>query len=373
MPRQGKNIYRRKDGRWEGRYSKGKINGKYRYGSVFGKTYDEVEQKLDAMKSENSNISAVSEVLFEDIALEWLSVQQPELKVSSYSKYRNLLKSYLIPEFGKFSIQSISRGEVSKFSRMMLIEGGMRKKGLSPKTVNSMLSVLKNVLDYASREKGLTVADIGDVSVRQKQKPMRILSRSEQETLNRYLCAKLNPSNLGILLCLYTGMRIGEICALKWGDIFIEEQYLFVHQSMQRIQRSGEAEKKTEIVIQSPKSDCSIRRIPLPYEVLQLLISVRKPDEAFLLTGMTYSFMEPRCMENQFKSVMKTCGIPNMNFHALRHTFATRCVELGFDIKSLSEILGHASVNITLNRYVHPSMELKQENMNLLSSILTTN
>ena len=201
---------------------------------------------------------------------------------------------------------------------------------------------------------------------------MRVLSRCEQGTLSKYLCKKLSPCNLGILLCLYTRLRIGEICALKWGDIFIEEQYLFVHQSMQRIQLNRISGKKTEIVIQSPKSDCSIRRIPIPYEVLQLLIPVKKPDEAFLLTGSAYSYIEPRCMENQFKSVMKACGISNVNFHTLRHTFATRCVELGFDVKSLSKILGHASVNITLNRYVHPSMELKQENMNLLSSLLTT-
>lgn len=373
MPRQGKNIYRRKDGRWEGRYSKGKSDGKYRYGSVFGKTYDEVEQKLDALKSKNSNISAISEVLFEDIALEWLSVQQPELKASSYAKYRNLLKSYMIPEFGRLPIQSITRGEVSKFSRKMLIEGGIKGKGLSSKTVNSILSVLKNILDYTLREKEISVVDIADISVRQQQKPMRILSRTEQEILSRYLCEDPTSCNLGILLSLYTGLRIGEICALKWEDIFIEEQYIFVHKSMQRIQTNEKSDRKTEIVIQSPKSDCSVRRIPIPYEVLQLLIPAKKQNEAFLLTGMAYSYIEPRCMENQFKSVMKTCGIQNVNFHALRHTFATRCVELGFDIKSLSEILGHASVNITLNRYVHPSMELKQENMNLLSSILTTN
>lgn len=373
MPRQGKNIYQRKDGRWEGRYPKGKLDGKYRYDSVFGKTYSEVAEKLDILKKTGQYAADVSGTIFKDVATEWLSVQQPELKASSYAKYNNLLKSYLIPKFGALPIESLSRGEVSKFSRKMLIDGGVREEGLSPKTVNSMLSVLKSVLDYASREKGLSVADIGDISVRQQQKPMRILSRCEQETLSRYLCKEPNPCNLGILLCLYTGLRIGEVCALKWGDIFIEEQYLFVYRSMQRIQLSGESEKKTEIVIQSPKSDCSVRRIPIPYEVLQLLIPARKQDEAFLLTGKSYSFMEPRCMENQFKSVIKACGIPNVNFHALRHTFATRCVELGFDIKSLSEILGHASVNITLNRYVHPSMELKQENMNLLSSILTTN
>lgn len=109
---------------------------------------------------------------------------------------------------------------------------------------------------------------------------------------------------------------------------------------------------------------------PIPDEMLSLLVPEQKQDEAFILTGMVHSFIEPRCMENYFKAAVDACELKDVNFHALRHTFATRCVELGFDIKSLSEILGHSSENITLNRYVHPSMELKQKNMNMLSGLL---
>lgn len=371
MPRQGKNIYLRKDGRWEGRYQKDKINGKTKYGYVFGKTYEEAEQKLDAVKAELKEPTVLSSCSFESVSLEWLTTQKPQLKTSSYAKYANLLNSYLISSFGAIPIQSITRNEAMKYSRELLASGGIFRQGLAPKTVNSIVSVLKNVLEYASRELGISSASIGDISVRQPQKPMRILSRLEQTTLSDKLRNEPSPCNLGILMCLYTGMRIGEICALTWGDINIEEQFLFVHRSMQRVQ-TGEKDKKTKIVIQTPKSDCSIRKIPIPDEMLQLLIQSRKQDDAFLLTGMIHSYMEPRSMENRFKKVTGICGISNINFHALQHTFATRCVELGFDIKSLSEILGHASVNITLNRYVHPSMELKQENMNRLSALLTT-
>lgn len=372
MPSKQKNIYQRKDGRWEGRYSRGKVDGKTRYGYVFGKTYEEAERKLDAIVEGKKMAPSVSKRTFESLSSEWLELQHPKLKASSYAKYANLLKSYLNPSFGNSPIESISRNEVVRFSRDMLKNGGVKGKGLAPKTVNSIISVLKNVLDFAEKEREISVTDIGNVSVRQQQKPMMILSRNEQAILSDYLRSDPNPCHLGILLCLYTGMRIGEICALKWEDIFIDEQYLFVHQSMQRIQTSGESGRKTKVVIQTPKSDCSIRKIPIPDEVLQLLIPLKKQDEAFLLTGTVQDFIEPRCMENQFKMVTNACGISNINFHALRHTFATRCVELGFDIKSLSEILGHASVNITLNRYVHPSMELKQENMNRLSALLTT-
>lgn len=140
---------------------------------------------------------------------------------------------------------------------------------------------------------------------------------------------------------------------------------------MQRIQTNDPEKAKTEVIIHPPKSSCSIRKIPIPNELLQLLLPFQKDEDTFLLTGLADSFMEPRCLENHFKSVIAGCNIQDVHFHTLRHTFATRCVEIGFDIKSLSEILGHANVNITLNRYVHPSMELKQKNMNMLSAFFT--
>ena len=182
------------------------------------------------------------------------------------------------------------------FSRMMLTIGGSKRNGLTPKTINGALSVLKNIFWFAEVEKSCAVADIKNISVRQPQKAMRILTRSEQIALSDYLCVNQTPCHLGILLCLYTGMRIGEICALKWGDIHIDEQYLYIHQSMQRVQTSTVSKSKTVVLIQSPKSECSIRKIPIPAEILQLLIPIKQPDEAFLLTGMTHKFLEPRSL-----------------------------------------------------------------------------
>lgn len=373
MSRQGKNIYQRKDGRWEGRYIKDHKDGKARYGYVFGKSYEEAERKLDDIVRPASGFAGNKETgLFSSVSEDWLENLKPQLKPASIARYSNILTSYLMPEYGSRHLEKITRDDVSSLSRKLLMEGGMKKAGLAPKTVNSILSVMKNIFDYASSEKGMRTASIQDISVKQPQKPLRILSRNEQQKFSQYLMGNLTPCNLGILLCLYTGLRIGEICALKWIDIYFEEQYLYVHQSMQRIQIIDGESKKTEVQISTPKSDFSIRRIPLPDEMLVLLKTSQKQDDAFLLTGLVHSFVEPRCMENYFKAAVEECGLEDVNFHALRHTFATRCVELGFDIKSLSEILGHSSVNITLNRYVHPSMELKQKNMNMLSDFLTT-
>lgn len=309
------------------------------------------------------------DVIFSMIAKEWFSLERPQWKQSSVMKYSNILNAYLLPDFANKKISEITRTEVVAFSSRLLREGGVKRKGLSPKTVTSILSVLKNVFRYAERIKGYPVADIGDIVVKQSQRPMRILSIAEQQKLNKYLCDDLSPCNLGILVCLYTGLRVGEICALKWGDISFDEQYLYVHETMQRIQTNESGANKTIIMISTPKSDCSVRRVPLPDNIFMLLKAHRKQNNAYLLSGIVQEYVEPRTMQNRFKAVSRQCNIHNANFHALRHTFATRCVELGFDIKSLSEILGHSSVNITLNRYVHPSMELKQKNMNMLSEL----
>lgn len=372
MPRQEKNIYLRKDGRWEGRFIKERVDGKIHYGYVFGKTYEEVERNLNVASFENNVSIYGHEDSFAKLANEWLLLGTPQLKTSSIAKYTNLLNLYLLPVFGDKQVSSILRSDIIQWSRELLTAGGAKDKGLAPKTVNSVLSLMRNILEFAAREKNIPIADTKDISVKQPQKPMRILSRAEQQRLSGYLRENLTPCNMGILLCLYTGLRIGEICALTWEDILIEEQCLYIHQTMQRVQIKGNVERKTEVIILPPKSNCSIRRIPIPDEIRQLLLTIPKQDKAYLLTGMVHSYVEPRNMENRFKAVTRECDISDINFHALRHTFATRCVELGFDVKSLSEILGHASVNITMNRYVHPSMELKQRNMNLLSELLTT-
>lgn len=306
---------------------------------------------------------------FENIADQWLNSLKPQLKESSIVKYTNILNLHLFPEFSNREITEITRNNIRTFSCNLLVSGNHKNQGLSPKTVTDILSVLKSIFRYATLEKNLLVADIKGISVKKQQKPMRILSRIEQTTLSNYLCSELTLCNLGILLCLYTGLRIGELCALKWEDISFKEQSLYVHQTMQRIQTFKENGNETYVKISTPKSDCSIRKIPIPGEIFQLIKSSEKPADTFFLTGLPDIYIEPRTMQNRFKYIIGQCKIGDTNFHALRHTFATRCIELGFDIKCLSEILGHANVNITLNRYVHPSMELKQKNMNMLSDL----
>lgn len=379
MSRRGENIYKRKDGRWEGRYIKGYYEGKARYGYIYARTYKEVRDKLLTIVktiefSPKQSLYVSKDSINENfgvVANEWFASLKPQLKESSIVKYSNILDNYLLPAFGVRQIDDISRNDVIAFSNQILANGGVKGNGLSPKTVTGIISVFKSIFVYTMQTKKYQVADLRNISIKQPQKPMKVLNRTEQKKLSNYLCQHLTLCNLGILLSLYTGLRIGEICALKWGDISFEEQLLHIKKTMQRIQKKGDGKKRTIILESAPKSDCSIRTIPIPDDVFRLIADQDYPQNAYFLTGMAHKYIEPRTMQNHFKAVIKDCGISNTNFHALRHNFATHCVELGFDLKCLSEILGHASVNITLNRYVHPSMELKQKNMNMFSDLFS--
>lgn len=364
----GKNIYLRKDGRWEGRLRTGTVNGKTVFSYVYAASYEEAVNKLAELALKRSgSYSQPSENIFRNVAEEWINLQKPRLKPASLSSYTNILNSYLIPRFGDKPITEIERSEFVVFVYSLLECKGPDRKGLSASTVSTILTVTKSILRYASWEKGLSVADICGIPIRKEKSEPLFLSRSQQTCLLCWLYKHLTPCNLGILLSLYTGIRLGELCALKWKDISKEDQSVMVYQTMQRVQRREE--KRTEIIVQPPKSISAVRTIPVAEEIAVLLADNRKEDEAYLLTGKTDCFLEPRTLQRRFKKVLKESGLGDINFHALRHTFATRGIEAGFDPKTLSSVLGHATVSLTLNKYVHPTMEQKQRNMNLLSGL----
>lgn len=374
MPRKGENIYKRKDGRWEGRYIKSRTEtGKPQYGYVYAKTYRDVKAKLrDKISAFMMPIPTplYDSDLFVTVAKEWLDNIKPQIKESTSNKYQNLLNSYILPIFGEMKLECITYDFIENHCNTLLQSGGKKGTGLSPKTVSDVLSVIRNILKFAILKGEIVPCDGTIVHIKHASSQMRIFSKTEQEQLCKYLYDNLDSYNIGILLCLFTGMRIGEICALRWEDISFPDQTIRVHHTLQRVQDKTHSDKKTKIVITTPKSACSIRTIPIPDVILKILENHKKVVVGYVLTNSNTIFIEPRTMQNHFKKALKNSNIAPANFHATRHTFATRCIELGFDIKSLSEILGHATVNITLNRYVHPTLELKKENMQKLSSLL---
>lgn len=379
MPRRGENIYKRKDGRWEARYIKQHSpEGRAIYGYLYARTYRDVKAKLQEHKNFSDSKPAGRECkvvsdgkkTFQTIAENWLSSIMPQVKMSTNNKYRNLLDSYIYPRFGTRMISCMTHDFIEAQCNELLQFGGREGTGLSPKTVADILSVIRSVLKFAIKSGEGVPCDGQSVQIKRPVNEMRVLSRNEQEQLCKYLYSDLNEYNIGILVCLFTGLRVGEICALRWEDISISDQTIHVRQAMQRIQDKSGGQAKTQIIISAPKSACSSRTIPIPDDLLRIIISHKSTSSGFFLTNNTQRFIEPRTMQNRFKYALKASAVSDANFHSLRHTFATRCVELGFDVKSLSEILGHASVNITMNRYVHPSMELKKENMQRLSELI---
>lgn len=395
MAKRGENIYHRKDGRWEGRYILGrKEDGRYKYGYIYGKNYLETKKELmnrkndldlpsDVLnwKTEREALLAAEEmamkqaessgpILFRYPVEGWLAASQRRVRESTYTKYWNVVHSYILPELGEIEWENLNWETIDLFCHRLIASGGKKQQGLSPETVADTLSVIRNIFRYATSRGYEKPCDISSITIKREIKDMRILSRREQETLCDHLLTHLNDRNLGILLCLFTGLRLGEICALRWEDVSFSEQALYVHQTMQRLQNRGKTGKKTRVIITPPKSRSSIRRIPVPDELADILFVYGKEKTGYVLTGKEEAFVEPRTMERYFARILKEAELEKVNFHALRHTFATRCVEMSFDLKSLSEILGHTNVNITLNRYVHPSMDLKRRNMQRLAALL---
>ncbi len=371
MPRKGENIYKRKDGRWEGRYIKGRRDGKALYGAVYARSYRDVKKKLDDAKRSLEEKSYASKAgNLADIGNRWLSDMSCTLKASSVNKYGDLLRCYILPEFGGHEFSEITNQNIIDFISTLLSSGGKKQQGLAPSTVAEVLSAMNSIRIYALRRDCTVAFSPECVNIKREQKDIRVFSLEEQNCVLNHLQENMNPTALGILICFFTGIRIGELCALKWDDFNLPEKKMQIRRTMQRLRVDDLEGRKTAVRIFEPKSACSIRTIPLPEAIVGLLEKYYTPG-AFLLTCKSGKFVEPRTMQNRFKSILSSCNISDANFHAIRHTFATRCIELGFDVKSLSEILGHASVAITMNRYVHPTMDLKTTNMNRLSDLFT--
>lgn len=355
MSRRGENIYKRKDGRWEGRFQTVvSSGGNKKYQSVYGKTYREVKEKLNeclinaTLPNQDNN-----KILFKQVAMQWLSYTKPHVKESTYLKYKTEVENHILPEIGNVILNDISKRHLAFFTEHLMSE-----KNLSKTSVNNILIISSMILRYAEEEYNIHLPKIQLLKTDKQE--MRVLSTNEQKILLKYLAEDDNPYHLSIILAMYTGMRIGEICALQWEDV--EENVIHINKTMQRM-KSGE---KTEIIISSPKTITSKRDIPISVQLIEILKNYRQ-ENGYVVCQESGKYIEPRLLQQHFKRIIQCCNIPPANFHSLRHTFATRCVEVGVDVKTLSEILGHSDVKTTLNKYVHSSFKHKQEQMNRLN------
>lgn len=372
MARRGENIYKRKDGRWEARYANGyKANGQTRYSSVYAATYREVKEKREQRRKElDAGLTKACRLTIQMLCLQWLERIRSMVKESSYARYRLLICAHIISLLGGLHLEDMTANTLSKFINGKLDHGRSDGKGgLSPKTVQDITIVLRSVLKMAQREYGCRTQSDTVRLPKAITPEMRLLSDEDLSRLDTHLKSAPNNSNMGILLCMYTGIRLGEVCALRWSDIDWRDNTLRIRKTVLRLPRQGdESEATTRLTVTRPKTRKAERVIPLPQNLAAQLrkCAVGQPSEAHILTGRPGRFMDPRTYQYRFQRLLERLGIERVNFHALRHTFATRCIRSGMDVKSLSEILGHSTVEMTLNRYVHSCMEMKRKQMDQL-------
>ena len=370
MSRRGENIRKRKDGRWEARYPSG-VNekGQKTYSSVYGDTYKEAKEKRNwVLQHQNSYPKVLSnKPLFSEILELWITDNRIHLKNATIYRYSYLIETHILPELGAIQVDQITSSTINAFLAKKLSDGRIDGRGgLSTAYVRSIMLVINSALQFATENRlcNPLLTQIHKPPLQSKE--LAVLSKDEQKKLESVLLTDMNETKLGIYISLYTGLRIGEICALSWEDIDIANRTIYVRHTLTRIRVIENGKTVTKNSIDTPKTKSSLRCIPICSTLAQVLNDYLPNVTSEYVVSNKAGFVSPRTFEYRYKKIMKESKISFINYHGLRHTFATRCIESGVDVKSLSEILGHANVSITLNTYVHSSMELKRAQMEKL-------
>lgn len=372
MAKRGDNIRKRKDGRWEGRYKKGRAaDGSIIYGSVYGKTYKEAKEKMASIISHPLQLATPKGQgkTFGEVLNLWMDNNRVRLKGGTINKYQNLIDTHIMPELGLTKVNELSATRINTFLDAKISRGRIDGSGgLSASYVRSIMLVINAAIKYAVSEQLCSPLKTPICKPSADKTELSILSSEEQKKLEASLLNNFDLTGAGIYISLHTGLRIGEVCSLAWNDIDMNKRVIHVRHTVARI-RSGNSASSTILIIDTPKTKASKRDIPISSTLLPILLKLKTlSSKGFILTG-TSEFINPRTFEYRYHKILDDCGITSVNYHALRHTFATRCVEAGVDIKSLSEILGHGDVSVTLNTYVHSSLEMKRNQLEKLTTL----
>lgn len=297
----------------------------------------------------------VTEKNISKIADLWKEEKRQFVKKSTFAAYSLIVETHLQPAFG--NLTTVTEKDVQDFVLHKL------NGGLSQKTIKDMLIVLRMILKFGAKKNYCVYAPIDVIfpTDRERQE-LEVLSIANQKKIMRFVEDNFTFRNLGIFICLSTGIRIGEICALTWEDIDTENGIIHIRKTIQRIYVKENGIKKTELLIDTPKTATSMRDIPMIKDLYEILKPLKKVvnNDYFVLTNEATP-TEPRTYRNYYKKLLDKLGIPPIKFHGLRHSFATRCIESKCDYKTVSVILGHSNISTTLNLYVHPNYEQKKK------------
>ena len=366
MARQGDNIYKRKDKRYEGRYIIGRNPDRTpRFGYVYGKSYAEVKEKLLPLKliyrRPQNGIRFTG--TFSDYVKRWLEIMSKEknLKPSTYISYYGKIYNHIIPILGDKLPHMLKKSDVENFMDKL------SDKGLSAGTITNVFRLLSVIISKAQDE-NVIVENIckGIRKPYMQKRKITVLSRNAQYLLERS-CEKEKTGILP-LLALYTGMRVGEISALKWSDVDLDEGLLYVKGTAQRITKHIGNEKKTKVYIGAPKTASSERVIALSPRMIDYLLKHKETADSEYVISCKGHIAEPRVCQYRFEVLLKKAGIGKVSFHSLRHTYATRCLEQGIDVKTLSQLMGHSGVEMTL-KYGDSMIEHKKRAVLLLDNM----
>lgn len=358
MARKGENIFKRKDGRWEARYAKERdLNGKIiRYGYIYGKSYIDAKIKkdkaLENLKFKKFEKNYIDNTIFSLAIIKWLN-NKTYIKDSTLYNYNSIINGRLIPYFKDIKMNQLTKQHICNFIKFL------KEQKLSSKRIKDILMVLNQFLkeneiyikfDYPSLDK----------------KQIITFSDYEISIIEKNVLNTNDIKKFAILLTLFTGMRIGELCALQWKDIDLQNKIIHITKNIIRTKANIFDKSKTITKIDIPKTVNSVRDIPINDVLISFLKKFKKEDKIFLLTEKEY-FMSPNKYYYFYKKYLSSLNLNCYNFHITRHTFATRCLSFGMDVKTLSVILGHTSIKITLDLYVHISDEEKRRQINKLS------
>lgn len=304
--------------------------------------------------------SSILNMKFSEGVDNWLKFKKPQIKESTYLNYKQKINSKLKNELGEMTIGELLNFDFNNFVERLL-------STLSEKTVKDIIVVLKQILGFFEKKYDVNFKLDLITSPKTRQKDVEIFEDRDRKKLEKYCLELEKIRGIGILISLYSGLRIGEVCALKWKNIDMDKKLIIIDHTLQRVYVD---KNNSKIIYTTPKTAKSIRIVPVAQILLDKLKELYKEnhysEEAFVLTGMEERPIEPISYRYTYKKILKKNGIKFKRYHVLRHTFATRCVKIGMDTKSLSEILGHSNVSITLNLYVHPSLETKNRYINKL-------
>lgn len=377
MARHGENIYKRKDGRYEGRYVTGKkSNGTTRFGYVYGMRYTDVKKRLLEKKAEIQQTihpeAAVRGMTVEKWMRSWLETDLlGGIKPSSYLTYLNQMNRHILPCLGRMQMASITPEMVHSFLECL------QAKGLGENTVRGIYRLLSAAMRAALDDGIIAKNPCRKICVKRGERvQQRVFSREEQKKVEKTLS---QGEDLTALFAMYTGLRLGEICGLRWSDINWENGTATVCRTVQRLKRMDTDKclkcggAKTYLMIGSPKSPSSCRTIPIPTFLLKRLeIQKKQRSAAQLTTGYIFGTgmraADPRTIQRRFAGVVRRLEIPDAHFHTLRHSYATRLLEMGVDVKTVSQLLGHSSAKTTLDCYAHSLLDQQRSAVAKLSA-----